>query len=612
MREISHDVERFHQSLRTIESHLSRVHGEKLQSAEEILAMVQEPLQQLQVLSSEGTTKALRATLQEQLDKWQACLVHCEEISRQRSKVQETLQRFSQHLVVAVFGRTNSGKSTFGNFIKGKDLTNAAFPNAYRGENGQDAALGSSGISVLEDAATGEAGEAQGQWFKEGTLETTKEVQVFLMPGVAWLDTPGIGSTTLDYEALARKYAEHTDVLLYLDGSDSPGLRTHVNILRSFLERGCPAWAIINRSDKYQYVKDAEGNYVHREYGSKLKRLCAKSASDRRAQEEQELKALREAGYGEKNDKLNVCSTSVQLAVLATQEADPEVALERWRDSNITAVYDIFASLAEKPEILARFKMAESRRNLRTLMHIIIEGEEAEPAQGTQKMEGLDSIAQQMKKSLAGLTELDRGFNVEEEVASLQKTVLARVQPCINTAVEAAVRTDGREAVDTQSMMQQARGIMRECAHQRAAKLMADIFDRESILHTTQTRTIQAPQLARIKEQREYMVQEVESYARDPEGLWENIRSWTGKEYRCYCTKSVTRTQTIDLGFNATEVCEEMTEQMKAVTEDYLRNELMALKEHCIGAYMCALGEGISAVNGVMARLNEKRKELKD
>lgn len=613
MDEIRRDVQRLHESLRTIEAELSQSHNNKVQSADDILALLREPLQSFKLATSESTTKAIRNAMQGQLDKWQKCLDYCKKVSRERSEVQEKKsQLFPKHLMVTVFGRTNAGKSTFGNFIKGKDMAQALFDNAYKTSDGHEAALQCSPITVLEDAHLEVTNAPPYDWFKEGTLETTREAQVFLAPGIAWLDTPGIGSNTVVHEALAQKYAEHTDVLLYLDSSDSPGLRDHASILRRFLERGCPTWAIINRSDKKQHVKDADGRYLRTDDGSYLKRLHPKSPEDRHAQEEQEMKALREAGYGESRKNLRVFSTSVQMAVLATAEQDPQQALEYWHGSNIIAVYDIFADLVANPENLLRFKHAESRRNLRTLVNIILEGAEANVANNEKKMDGLESILCEMMASLKRLQALDACFDADKEAALLQQAVLTRVQVHIGEVVKAAASTDGKQQIDVVSLQKKLNEIMRQHAHDRAKKLLTDIFESDSFAEMTTAKAIQTPELSRIQETREYTVREMDSYARAPEGVIEHVCSLFGKKYWRPSTREVTQTQVIDLGFNTGEVRKEILEQVTSIAKEYLHSELSALKQHCLGAYIQAMGNGIAAVLEVMEKLHTRCEELKD
>ena len=149
---------------------------------------------------SAGETNALRETINRVFSDFTDGIRRWKQEMAERSEVRSKLEDMGTGLIVVVFGRTNAGKSTLGNFLRGRQLREAAFDNAWkRGD------FPLSPITVIERGKDAEA-TSDADWFAEGGVETTREAQMFRLPGLLWLDTPCFGSVndgTLG--ALARK-----------------------------------------------------------------------------------------------------------------------------------------------------------------------------------------------------------------------------------------------------------------------------------------------------------------------------------------------------------------------------------------------------------------------
>jgi len=125
--------------------------------------------------SSEG--KAFNRRIEEIMTEWQKAVTKWKNTLKESSKVREDLSRYGEGLIIAVFGRTNAGKSTLGNFIKGKTLIDAKFDNPWQHED-----FKSENIQVI-DSRSDSLQKQSKEWFAEGTVETTKEIQLFCLPG---------------------------------------------------------------------------------------------------------------------------------------------------------------------------------------------------------------------------------------------------------------------------------------------------------------------------------------------------------------------------------------------------------------------------------------------
>ena len=226
--------------------------------------------------------------------------------------------RFGDSLLVFVFGKVKAGKSSLGNFL------------AYGHSNPSQ--------EIIEEASPApnffwEAGNSSTEamssddmrkkrCFGVGTLETTSSIQGFTLPGITWVDSPGVHSTKAENGELTKKYAEAADVIVFLSNSDSPGRRSDMEEIRELLGQDKPLLVIITASDSLEEDIDDDGNVV--------KHLCMKSAENRQSQinfVSQEIKTF--------SSKTQVLTISMKYAEGGEPNERKAQALERWRDSGM-------------------------------------------------------------------------------------------------------------------------------------------------------------------------------------------------------------------------------------------------------------------------------------
>ncbi|WP_260854270.1 dynamin family protein [Paraburkholderia sp. BCC1886] len=164
---------------------------------------------------------------------------------------------FHDQVVLLVFGKFNSGKSSFCNFLADRFAAHGKPAHYFHVSGGR----------IVETA----------QRLDEGATETTARLQgVRLGDNLVLLDTPGLHSVTRENAALTQRFTESADALLWLTSSASPGQVQELEQLSRELRRNKPLLPVITRSDFYD-EDEIDGEIC--------KRLCNKSARNRAMQE---------------------------------------------------------------------------------------------------------------------------------------------------------------------------------------------------------------------------------------------------------------------------------------------------------------------------------------
>lgn len=162
-----------------------------------------------------------------------------------------------EQVVLLVFGKFNSGKSSFCNMLADRFAT--------LGKTVEHFYLDAGGIVATPDA------------FKEGATETTARVQGVRLAGkLVLVDTPGLHSVTPDNAALTQLFTDSADAVLWLTSSTSPGQVQELDELGRELRRNKPLLPVLTRSDVYE-EDEVDGEIV--------KVLRGKSPANRAQQE---------------------------------------------------------------------------------------------------------------------------------------------------------------------------------------------------------------------------------------------------------------------------------------------------------------------------------------
>lgn len=171
-------------------------------------------------------------------------------------------QGFNDSLLVFVYGKVKSGKSSLGNYVAWghtdpdtvpnlKQLVQAALKPQYFSHDRTQVASG----DAHKEAETK-------QEFRVGALEATSSIQGFRLPGLTWVDSPGLHSVNEENGQLARDYVEHADLILYTMKSDAPARESDVKEIQELFRKDKRTVLLLTGSDTTEEDEDENGNLI--------------------------------------------------------------------------------------------------------------------------------------------------------------------------------------------------------------------------------------------------------------------------------------------------------------------------------------------------------------
>ena len=144
--------------------------------------------------------------------------------------VRQLSEKYEDRAILLVFGKVNSGKSTFVNFLVDELQRAEAKVRGFAIEGGNE-------IDV--DPV-----------FAVGATETTARIQgVEVDHRLVFLDSPGLHSVTGENHELTKLFTDGADAVLWLSSSNSPGQVHELRELKEELNRRKPLLPVITKSD---------------------------------------------------------------------------------------------------------------------------------------------------------------------------------------------------------------------------------------------------------------------------------------------------------------------------------------------------------------------------
>lgn len=164
-----------------------------------------------------------------------------------RDKGLQFRKGFNDSLLVFVYGKVKSGKSSLGNYmawgqtdpdIHVKTATPADRQPSFFSHENTHSENGDSQNEALNR-----------QEFRVGATEATSSIQGFRLPGLTWVDSPGLHSVNEQNGRLAKDYVEHADLILYTMRSDAPGRASDLNEIQELKTNGKEMLILVTGSD---------------------------------------------------------------------------------------------------------------------------------------------------------------------------------------------------------------------------------------------------------------------------------------------------------------------------------------------------------------------------
>lgn len=166
-------------------------------------------------------------------------------------------KKFGDSLLVFVYGKVKAGKSSLGNYIAtGRSEFDSDWMNELATQLHQPEFFSEEVNLKFEEEINYEQG------FQVGEKETTGCIQGFTVPGLTWVDSPGLHSTNTENGDLAQKYVESADLIIYPMNSAQPGRSTDFQVLEELLKAGKRVLILITRSDYTETDYDETGKRI--------------------------------------------------------------------------------------------------------------------------------------------------------------------------------------------------------------------------------------------------------------------------------------------------------------------------------------------------------------
>jgi predicted GTPase len=288
---------------------------------------------------------------------------------------------FTDSLVVFVLGKVKAGKSSLGNYMaygrsnpEGMSITGTT-PHFFTAAMAQGA----------EHQAETVAG--QGGYFCVGARETTKSIQGFRIPGLTWVDSPGLHSVTPENGALASDYADVADLIVYPMHTGNPGRTGDLAEIRGLLRAKKRFLVVITQCDRPEEDEAPDGTIVQL--------WVMKDRATRQGQIDYVRHAVAAGGDAILSD---ILSLSVRYA--ETHENNP-VAIE---ESGIADFFRLLTEIARSEGV--RHKRETPSRNLDHFVDLVLGADaDGSPLSVARVRAGLSDLE---KKLAAAAAELDR------------------------------------------------------------------------------------------------------------------------------------------------------------------------------------------------------------
>ena len=591
MSDMQESLNSFCEALGLVESTLAKHKNEALSRAGQVFEVLQETDKKL---SEAARVKAGASGLQKQMGEslklLKSSIGACEKKLEEKSRIRQELENVDEkaRAIVLVFGRTNAGKSTLGNFLRGKSLLEASFDNPWK--NG---AIKPGPITVVK-SADGKQADSR-DWFKEGSTETTQEIQCFTLPGLLWVDTPGIGSVNDEtLGELARKYADNADLVIYLDHSDNPGLSSNATALVKLLEQGQETLAIINQSDKTgPLLKGADGNALF-ENGKPKKSRIPKPEEDRRAQEKQLIKSIHDAGFNTAG-KLSAISISMLLANQAVEKADNIL----YEGSALGKFLEKLQSIFISPEKIRQLMAGHLYSACLDLCNMSLKGPEKD----------IPGLSNQLETQQAFLREIEKqetNFDVEAETSAISTKIALDASTEIRRILD-GVKTGKRKNIDLDlsPLVSRVQERCNQLVSEKITSVVKALFESVEFKNIViEASRFEGIRMERRTETHEYEVPTAVRVERDASGIIETVKSWFGKRYYRVERGTAKKTLQIDLGFNLEETRAKIDSMLADAIPKTVQDSLNDAKRQTLGYAREKVAETISILKGAERRIN--------
>lgn len=449
------------------------------------------------------------------------------------------IQDFESHFTVSVFGKVKAGKSYIGNFVMGQPLRRAGISSSYDKLDDLVVHVYDRGKMYEQHKLSTETEqkECNGEEFYVNKSEATSTIQWVDIGGMCWFDTPGIGSVTIENEMLAKEYVKNSDLVIFACNSDAAGTRQEFAEIKQLHEMGKPLLLLLTQSDTYEFDEDEDGE--------EISVLVPKSEKDRHDTEEYMIETLREQGMEDVLKYADILTVSAYLATEAINTNNEEM----FQQSNMGLLLDKLTEITQNDA--AEMKKQTPKARINEMIDSIIAD--------LQKMqEQISATCSSIEESKQALLER-KDWMLEQIRAAVNIKVLEIV-----SRAKARVENEGG-TVSEETIAQEI--------NEAIVKVVENVCLEESINSTKNIPDlhINLTGIGDMKMRQDKIAYEhtsVHTVRRDPQGIWEKIGGFFGKEYYTSESRTEKRYRTIEMGVNDNEIAQNIVLQLGGVFSD--------------------------------------------
>ncbi|MEH6388488.1 MAG: dynamin family protein [Pseudomonas profundi] len=314
-------------------------------------------------------------------------------------------KQFGDSLLLFIYGKVKAGKSSLGNFV----ATGQTGPDEHWLKELGERLHTPKYFCAEKNDSFGEVIDYR-NGFQVGGAETTSCIQGFTVPGLTWVDSPGLHSVSRENGELAQKYVDSADLIIYPMNSAQPGRQSDLQELEKLLEAGKRILVLITRCDTREVDVNSEGDLVEQ--------LVMKTASDRLAQKkhvQNELDASCRLLGLERAD-VAVLTVSVEYAVAAGNST------QAMQESGLQDLFDTLIAILHSEGITLKKQVPQ--RNLQAFYRLLLadEGElsinllTAPLDEAMQKVDALRQQLDEMRVTAQSRIEFDFARHMDELV----------------------------------------------------------------------------------------------------------------------------------------------------------------------------------------------------
>lgn len=463
---------------------------------------------------------------------------------------------YEQSFNVAVFGKVKAGKSYLGNFIMGNVIRDLGIASSYDMLERPKVEVYDRG-NVTTREKLSEISEEGNEGFRVDPNEATSAIQLFKLGGLTWFDTPGIGSVTWENEMLAKDYVENADLIVYTSNSDAAGTRQDFTEMKALYEKKKTFLLLLTQSDAVEEDCDDEGEIISV--------IVPKSDKDRMDTELYMCNTLRDIGIPSLSQGKEILTVSTKLALTALEEHNEEM----FEASNIGKFLDILKEITKNEGASLKLKTPGNRINA-TINEVI------------ERLEQTKSKLKEYRNSL-----LDK----KQKMSERSDELLTQMHHQCLTKISRIIRQKGNEIEgkgDGISGEELTRILSEEVYKVLLETCVGEFSESNNILsqYTEKLRLENVGELKMRTDEISYTLHEVVRVQRDPEGVWEHIRSFFGKEYYTHKVKEVEKKSTVQLGVNEQQIMAIAKDRLSELFESEVPDLMKKICDHVMEPIM--------------------------